>query len=429
MSNIKDLFILVNRSDIEGDSDTGAGEAASGGSSGGGYTPNASVADQVSIIQARERIIEAEGYEANFKSETAADMASPMASIAAVAALALTDPAMSNNMDSPNMTHVEETAIASMIVQPKVDLEGNAWRPSEMANTTKFFDNQAHAHEVNTSKLENTEQAIEGLAQTHSMLMGAAHDIKVDKYNAQNGGPAAGASPDAGKPSAGGIATGAAVGWGASAVANAILPGAGAPIQMISAAVTGVQSAALTFGGDGSSNKYDMDRKPRSKSEAAAMKSDSSYFQSSNPYDGTTSGQMMQSSPPSPATSAFGEAVAADPQKDALQDTKSMQIALLEEAAGKIWAQGEEQTEHHKNALEADDTHTEYVESGGADFDTHELFRAADKGAMNDVQETALIHASKAENPDVIEKIEQRFELKNLDLAMGGSFSKGPRPK
>lgn len=393
----------------------------------GGYEQN-SFAGKLDVV----RDLEAEGSEySGFRRESAADIADagPMAAIAAAVTMALASPVMADQQRvQENLTHLDQTAIASMIVQPKVDLEGDNWRPSEMATTTKFFDNQSNAQEINSAKLDNTEEAIKGLAETHAMLAGAAHDIRVDRYTAQSGGSMnADSNPDAGKPTATGIATGAAIGWGAATVANAVLPGAGAPIQMLSAAVTGVQSAALTFGGDGSSTKYD---KPRTKAEARAMQADAGYFSgSSNPYDGTTSGQEMASATPaSPSMSAFGDAVKSDPLGDDIQDLKSSQIALLEKAAGKVWAQGVEQTEHHKNALEADEKHTEYVESGGAEFDTHELFRAADKGAMNDVQETALVHAATAENPEIAEKIEKKFELKDLDLSFGGgSAASGPK--
>ncbi len=427
MSYIKDNFIIVNRDDIEDSGDTGAGEVASGSGGGGSgrFSPD-TISERVSSLHSHERILESEGFETNFRTETSADIvnAGPMASIAAAVTAALTTPVIDEGpkADIDDMSHIHTTMIAAQINDPKAQLIGNQWDNSELARTDKFFDGQQNAEQKNDAKLEDTEQAGATLAQGRNMLMGAAQDIRVDKYNAQTQTPG---NNDAGsKPSAGGIAANAAMGSGMATVMDMLLPGAGAPIRVASAISTSTQSAAMIFGGDGAADKYD---KPRSKSEARAKQSSSYSSGSSNAYDGTTSGQSIASVMPSANVSAFSKASA--PAPDPVMDMKSMQIKMLEQAAAKLFDAEDKQASMHMQAKEADDAHEEYIDKGGADFDTNELFRAADKGMMSNVQETALIHAAKAENPDVIEKIEKRFELKNLDLTMGSSLASGPKFK
>ena len=63
MSYTEDFSIIVNRSDIEVDADSGAADAASGGGSGsGGFSPDMSVAEQVSKIQITERTIASKSF-------------------------------------------------------------------------------------------------------------------------------------------------------------------------------------------------------------------------------------------------------------------------------------------------------------------------------------------------------------------------------
>ena len=379
------------------------------------------------------RVLEEEGFDTNFRTETAADItnAGPMTAIAAAYQALFDSPVPKEEVADidQGMSHMPATILAAQIIQPKAELVGHQWDHSEMANTHKFFDGQTNAMDKNDAKLESTEDATKILAETHAMLMGAAHDVRVDKYNVETGandGPSNGIDTKA--PSAGGIAVGAAAGWGTARVADALMPGLGAPIQMMSAAITGSQSAALAFGGGG--KNYDLERKPRSKAEAAAIQAESSsgsYFSSGNNFDQSTSGGTIPSVTPRKDMAEYGASQVNRGAESELVAAKTTQIAMLEEAAAKVWDQGVEQSLQHDQAEDANDAHVEYLESGGADFDTHELFRAADKGMMNEVQQAALVVAAESENPDVAEKIAQRFELKDLDLTMGSGIS-APRP-
>ncbi|MCB9964810.1 MAG: hypothetical protein H6855_01860 [Rhodospirillales bacterium] len=374
-------------------------------------------------------------FDSSFPSDKpAADTHSPMASIAAAAlsaAVLFASPgpaAASVNPTTPdrNMTHVPETIAAMAIVaDPKATLEGVEWKPSEVANTRQFFEGHNLAAARNADKLESTTEAVESLADTHKGLTGAVAEIK-EQQSLDAKGLQAQTTPttDRSAPGVGRIAGTAALnsaaGWGATSVANFLAPGLAPAIALASTVHTmgtvALQGAGMAFAQGPSTPQYD---RPRTKAEAreqrdpAAQSNYNNYF--SQPQ--STAGGMIASTPTS--KKAFEQA--GNPAATTLEkDPRNTQIALLEKAANEVRTRGVEQTGHMENAERAAEAHTEYAQSGGANFDDiKELFRAAEGGAMNNVQEMALNVAAKVANPETAEKIEQKFALRNLDLGLG----------